>query len=262
MHSRNNVNIRLEQCIRCALKEGAVYTSITNEESLIIDSYLESRQLKRVEIPADGFCMISAWLTCLEALGLKKERDDLIEEAREYMLANANFTLHKDQINNDLDRYKSTGDFASETVDQLPLAICNITKTKCDVVVVSVQQVIHVVRSFTLTPNNGFQHEIVVTFLRNSFHYDAVLTEEQFRVHKEKENIEVITIESDGDETILEVNEDYLIKKTLRRKPVRELKSLALKNSIDISQALEKSDIIRSLINNQAFKTDFSNEAG
>ena len=35
--------------------------------------------------------MISAWLTCLEALGLKKERDDLIEEAREYMLANANF---------------------------------------------------------------------------------------------------------------------------------------------------------------------------
>ena len=254
--------IRLEECISCALKEDAVYTSIRNEESLIIDSYLESRQRKRVEIPADGFCMISAWLTCLEALGLKKERDDLIEEAREYMLANANFTLHKDQINNDLDRYKSTGDFASETVDQLPLAICNITKTKCDVVVVSVQQVIQVVRSFTLTPNNGFQHEIVVTFLRNSFHYDAVLTEEQFRVHKEKENIEVITIESDGDETILEVNEDYLIKKTLRRKPVRELKSLALKNSIDISQALEKSDIIRSLMNNQAFKTDFSNETG
>ena len=60
---------------------------------------------------------------------------------------------------------------------------------------------------------------------------------------------------------ILEVNEDYLIK-TLRRKPVRELKSLALKNSIDISQALEKSDIIRSLMNNQAFKTDFSNEKG
>ena len=53
-----------------------------------------------------------------------------------------------------------------------------------------------------------------------------------------------------------------MIKKTLRRKPVRELKSLALKNSIDISQALEKSDIIRSLMNNQAFKTDFSNETG
>ena len=139
---------------------------------------------------------------------------------------------------------------------------CNITKTKCNVVVVSVQEGIHVARSFTLTPANVFQHEIVVTFLRNSLHHDAVLTEEQFRVHKEKENIEVITIESDGDETILEVNEDYLIKKTLRRKPVRELKSLALKNSIDISQALEKSDIIRSLINNQAFKTDFSNEAG
>ena len=44
------------------------------------------------------------------------------------MLANANFTLNKDQINNDLDRYKSTGDFDSETVDQLPLALCNITK--------------------------------------------------------------------------------------------------------------------------------------
>ena len=70
-----------------------------------------------------------------------------------------------------------------------------------------------------------------------------------------------MTIESDGDETILEVNEDYLIK-TLRRKPVQESKSLALKNSIDISQALEKSDIIRSLMNNQAFKTDFSNETG
>ena len=253
--------IRLEECIRCAPKEDAVYTrSIRNEESIIIDSYLESRQLKRAEIPADGFCMISAWLTCLEALGLKKERDDLIEEAREYMLANANFTLHKDQINNDLDRYKSTGDFASETVDQLPLALRNITKTKCDVVVVSAQEGIHAARSFILTPTNGFQHEIV-TFLRNSLHYDAVLTEEQFRVHKEKENIEVIAIESDGDETILEVNEDYLIK-TLRRKPVRELKFLALKNSIDISQALEKSDLIRSLMNNQAFKTDFSNETG
>ena len=164
-----------------------MYTSIKNKESLIIDSYLESRQLKRVEIPADGFCMISAWLTCLEALGLKKERDDLIEEAREYMLANANFTLHKDQINNDLDRYKSTGDFASETVDQLPLALCNITKTKCDVVVVSVQEGIHVARLFTLMPTNGFQHETVVTFLRNSLHYDAVLTKEQFRVHEEKE---------------------------------------------------------------------------
>ena len=43
---------------------------------------------------------------------------------------------------------------------------------------------------------------------------------------------------------------------------MRELKFLALKNSIDISQALEKSDIIRSLMNNQAFKTDFSNETG
>ena len=105
---------------------------------------MESRQLKRVEIPADGFCMILARLTCLEALGLTKERDDLIEEALEYMLANANFTLHKDQINNDLDRYKSTGDFADETAGQLPLALCNITKTKCDVVVVSVQEGIHV----------------------------------------------------------------------------------------------------------------------
>ena len=71
------------------------------------------------------------------------------------MLANANFTLHKDQINNDSDRYKSTGDFASETVDQLPLALRNITKTKCDVVV-SVQEGIHVALSFTLTPTNGF----------------------------------------------------------------------------------------------------------
>ena len=75
--------IRLEECIRCVLKEDAVYTSIRNEESLIIDSYLESRQLKRVEIPADGFCMISAWLTCLEALGLQKECENVIEEARE-----------------------------------------------------------------------------------------------------------------------------------------------------------------------------------
>ena len=96
-------------------------------------------------------------------------------------------TLHKSQINNDLDRYKSTGDFPSETVDQLPLAFCNITKTKCNVVVVSVQEGIHVARLFTLMPTNGFQHETVVTFLRNSFHYDVILTKEQFRVHEEKE---------------------------------------------------------------------------
>ena len=37
-------------------------------------------------------------------------------------------TLHKGQINNDLDRYKSTGDFPSETVDQLPLAFCDLQK--------------------------------------------------------------------------------------------------------------------------------------
>ena len=86
-----------------------------------------------------------------------------------------------------------------------------LQKTKCDVVVVSVQEGIHIARSFTLAPTNDFQHEIFVTFLRNSLHYDAVLTEEQFRVHKEKENIEVIAIESDGDETILEINEDYWI---------------------------------------------------
>ena len=78
--------------------------------------------------------MISAQLTCLEALGLTKERDDLVEEAPELMLANANFTPHKDQINNDLDLYESTGDFVGETVDPLPLALCNITKTKCNVV--------------------------------------------------------------------------------------------------------------------------------
>ena len=224
-HSRNNLYIRLEECIHCALKKDAVYTSTRNKEGLIIDSYLESRQLKRIEIPADGFCMILAWLTCLEALGLTKERDDLIKEAREHMLANANFTLHKDQIDNGLDRYKSTGDFASETVDQLPLALCNITKTKCDVVVVSAQEGIHVARSFILTPTNGFQHEIV-TFLRNSLHYDAVLTEEQFRLHKEKENIEVITIESDGDETILEVNEDYFINTTSARIKILGFKKL------------------------------------
>ena len=43
---------------------------------------------------------------------------------------------------------------------------------------------------------------------------------------------------------------------------MRELKFLALKNLIDISQALDKSDIIRSLMNNQAFKTDFSSKTG
>lgn len=77
----------------------------------------------------------------------------------------------------------------------------------------------------------------------------------------EKEKIEVITIESDGDERILEVNEDYLIK-TLRRKPKRKLKSLTLKRSI---QAIEKSDLIRSLMNNQFYimnKTDFCNKTG
>ena len=61
--------------------------------------------------------------------------------------------------------------------------------------------------------------------------------------------MEVITIGSNDDETVLDVNEDYLIK-ILRRKPVRELKSPALKNSIDISHAPEKSDIIRPLMNN------------
>lgn len=77
----------------------------------------------------------------------------------------------------------------------------------------------------------------------------------------EKEKIEVITIESDGDERILEVNEDYLIK-TLRRKPKRKLKSLTLKRSI---QAIEKSDLIRSLMNNQFYimnKIDFCNKTG
>ena len=58
-----------------------------------------------------------------------------------------------------------------------------------------------------------------------------------------------------------EVNEDYLIK-ILKRKPVREWKFLALKNSIDIPQALEKSDIINSLMSNQTFKIDFSNKMG
>ena len=77
----------------------------------------------------------------------------------------------------------------------------------------------------------------------------------------EKGKIEVITIESDGDERILEVNEDYLIK-TLRRKPKRKLKSLTLKRSI---QAIEKSDLIRSLMNNQFYimnKIDFCNKTG
>ena len=69
-HSRKSLYIRLEECSCCALKGDAVYTSIRIEESLIIDSYLESRQLKRVEILADWFCIISGWLTCLEALGL------------------------------------------------------------------------------------------------------------------------------------------------------------------------------------------------
>ena len=87
--------------------------------------------------------MISAQLTCLEALGLTKERDDLVEEAPELMLANANFTPHKDQINNGLDRYESPGDFASKTVDPLPLALRKITETKCNVVIVSVQEGIH-----------------------------------------------------------------------------------------------------------------------
>ena len=63
-----------------------------NEESFIIDNYLELRQQKRIEILADGFCMISAWLTYVEVSGLTKGRDYLIEEAREHTLANANFT--------------------------------------------------------------------------------------------------------------------------------------------------------------------------
>ena len=171
------------------------------------------------------------------------------------------FNLHKDQINNDLDCYKPTGDFASETVDPLPLALCNITKTECDVVVISAQEKIHVARAFTLMPTDGFQHEIVVTFFRNGLHYDAVLTKEQFRVHKEKEDIELIKIQSDDGETIFEANEDYLIK-ILRRKAVQKLKFLVLNNSIDISQVLLKSDIIKSLMNNQALITDFSNETG
>ena len=82
----------------CSERRCRIYKYKRNEESLMIDNYLESRQLKRVEIPAGEFCMISAWLTCLEVLGLTKECDYLIKEAREHMLANANFTLHKDEI--------------------------------------------------------------------------------------------------------------------------------------------------------------------
>ena len=143
----------------------------------------------------------------------------------------------------------------------MPLALCNITKTECDVVVISAQEKIHVARAFTLMPTDGFQHEIVVTFFRNGLHYDAVLTKEQFRVHKEKEDIELIKIQSDDGETIFEANEDYLIK-ILRRKAVQKLKFLVLNNSIAISQVLLKSDIIKSLMNNQALITDFSNETG
>ena len=43
---------------------------------------------------------------------------------------------------------------------------------------------------------------------------------------------------------------------------MRQLKLLALKNSIDISQVLEKSDVINSLMNNEASKNDFSDEMG
>ena len=43
---------------------------------------------------------------------------------------------------------------------------------------------------------------------------------------------------------------------------MRQLKLLALKNSIDISQVLEKSDVISSQMNNEASKTDFSDEMG
>ena len=46
---------------------------------------------------------------------------------------------------------------------------------------------VQIARSFTLKPTNGFQHETVVAFLRNSLYYDVVLFEEQFKVHKEKE---------------------------------------------------------------------------
>ena len=94
-YSRKSLYIRLEECSCCAVKGDAVYTSIRIEESLIIDSYLKSRQLKRVEILADGFCIISGWLTCLEALDLTKACDDLIEEAREHMLADANLIYIK-----------------------------------------------------------------------------------------------------------------------------------------------------------------------
>ena len=62
---------------------------------------------------------------------------------------------------------------------------------------------VQIARSFTLKPTNGFQHETVVAFLRNSLYYDVVLFEEQFKVHEEKENIEVITIGSEVDETRL-----------------------------------------------------------
>ena len=40
---------------------------------------------------------------------------------------------------------------------------------------------VQIARSFTLKPTNGFQHETVVAFLRNSLYYDVVLFEEQLK---------------------------------------------------------------------------------
>ena len=54
--------------------------SVNRKDTLLWPNLLESQQLKGVEIPTDGNCVISAWLTCLEALRLTKECDDLIEE--------------------------------------------------------------------------------------------------------------------------------------------------------------------------------------
>lgn len=233
-HSLNGQNILLGECFACALQESAVsfVRERKTEEDLILDQILSQNGKQRYEIEGFGYCLVQAWHYALSQIGESYEGDwkDLMNESLHELEYRPVFYNLVGNYKEEISKFRHLAEYTSGAIDSLPFALSNVTKVQCVIHQVTAEGFSCPIVMTPMDAENKPLHgcpQIELVFARKRRHYDAVLN--------------AIASESGSERNVS--------KEKLASYSIKKLLQIAKECDIDMSDCIEKRDIIEKIAN-------------
>lgn len=157
-------------CLACATE----MSRKENCDTVSIDDYLQSHGMKRVNVPADGHCILHSWQIGLAEGCSKMEHEKLLEVGIAEISNNLDFYsdfLPGEDLLSQLEAYAVQHEYDDMVVDLMVHSLASATSTTC--IVLSAPQ--GVVRKTLVEPREGIKSTATIHLCKLGMHYDAVV---------------------------------------------------------------------------------------